>query len=107
MKNMIKKGDILTVKETKSGHSDKGDWSFVRFNGCEKITVWAENNDFKAKIGDSVEVLDIVTVSAKTSKVNDKYYINYNVTALLKNKGGNDVDFDDTENVFDDTGDFI
>lgn len=108
MKNTIKKGDVLTVKDVRSGHSAKGDWSFVRFTDCEKITVWASNHDFKATSGDTVEILDIVSVATQTKKVGKQFYTNYNVTALLKNKGNTPVDFD-TDDVpdFDGEGDFI
>lgn len=87
MKNNIEKGAILTVTDMRSGSNSKGDWLFCKTTDNDKITLWAENNDFKCNIGDSVEILDIKSVNITTKKVNDKYYNNFNVKALLKNKG--------------------
>lgn len=86
-KNNIKKGDTVIVKDIKSGCGKKGDWCFLKAEDNDKITIWADNNDFKAEIGDEIEILDITSCSLKVNKVGDKYYNNYNISALLKNKG--------------------
>jgi hypothetical protein len=98
--NKIEKGNTLTVKDMRSGTGAKGDWCFCKFEGSEKITVWPENKDFKCAIGDSVEILDIKSVCAKTKKVNEKFYTNFNVYALLKNKGAKPTaDFDNLDDI--------
>lgn len=96
MANKIEKGAVLTVKDTRSGSGSKGDWCFCKTENNDKITLWADNNDFKCDVGDNVEVLDIKSVSVSTKKVGDKYYSNFNVTAILKNKGASTTaDFED------------
>lgn len=108
MKNNIEKGAILTVKDTRSGTSNKGDWCFCKTEDNEKITLWAENNDFKCSVGDSIEILDIKSVSVSTKKVGETYYNNFNVRALLKNKGASPTaDFDSLDDTFGDDSDFI
>lgn len=108
MANSIKKGDVLTAKDVKSGHTDKGDWCFVKFEQAEKLTVWAENKDFKATTGDSIEILDICSASVSTKKVGDKFYTNMNITALLKNNGASPTaDFDGADDMFGADEDFI
>lgn len=106
--NTIKKGDIITIKEIKSGHNTKGDWQFMKCDAAEKITIWAENKDFKAEVGDTAEILDICSVSVSIKKVNDKYYTNFNISALLKNKGATAMpDFADSDDTFDDEEDIF
>lgn len=107
MKNNIEKGAILTVKDMRSGSNSKGDWLFCKTEDNEKITLWAENHDFKCNIGDSVEVLDIKSVNVTTKKVGETFYNNFNVRALLKNKGVSPTaDFDGIDDIADDL-DFI
>lgn len=109
MANKINSGDLLVVKDTRSGSGSKGDWCFCKTEGNDKITLWADNHDFKCAVGDSIEVLDIKSVSVSTKKVGDKYYSNFNVTAILKNKGASPTaDFDEIADTFaDDDSDFI
>ena len=109
MANKIERGAVLTVKEVKSGNSPKGDWCFCKTEGNDKITLWAANNDFKCGVGDTIEILDIKNASLSTKKVGDKYFNNFNVTALLRNKGASPTaDFEDIGNDFDDSdSDFI
>lgn len=83
----IEKGAVLTVADTRSGTGSKGDWCFFKAEGNKKITIWAENHDFKCKVGDMVEILEIKSANVKTNKVGDKYYDNLSVTALLRNTG--------------------
>jgi hypothetical protein len=109
MANKIEKGAILTVKDTRAGSGGKGDWCFCKTENNDKITLWADNNDFKCGVGDSIEVLDLKSVSVTTKKVGDKYYSNYNVTAILRNKGASPTaNFEDFGDSFDDSdSDFI
>ena len=105
----ISKDDTLVVKEVRSGTSQKGEWCFCKVENAEKITLWADNKDFKAEIGDEIEILDIKSVSVTTKKVGEKYYTNMNISALLKNKGAKKIpDLEDINDTFsDDDGDFI
>ena len=109
MANKIEKGATLTIKDTRSGSGSKGDWCFCKTENNDKITLWADNNDFKCAVGDEVEILDIKSVSVSTKKVGDKFYSNFNVTALLKNKGASPTaNFDDFDDNFaNDDSDFI
>jgi len=98
-KNTINQGDIITIKDIKSGHSQKGDWCFIKAENCDKMTLWVDNHDFKANVGDTAEILEIKSCSIKVNKVNDNYYNNYNVSVILKKQGDvapfadNDIDF--------------
>ena len=109
MANKIEKGAVLTVKDTRSGSGSKGDWCFCKTEDNDKITLWADNHDFKCSVGDTIEVLDIKSVSVSTKKVGDKFYSNFNVTALLKNNGASPTaNFDDIGDDFvNDDSDFI
>ena len=109
MANKIESGAILTVKDTRAGTGSKGDWCLCKTEGNDKITLWADNHDFKCAVGDTIEVLDIKSVSVTTKKVGDKYYNNFNITAILKNKGASPTaDFDDFGDDFaNDDSDFI
>ena len=68
MANKIESGALLTVKDTRSGSGSKGDWCFCKTEGNDKITLWADNHDFKCAVGDSIEVLDIKSVSVSNQK---------------------------------------
>ena len=105
----IEKGAVLTVANTRSGTGQKGDWCFFKAEGNKKITIWAENHNFKCKIGDMVEILEIKSVSSKTNKVGDKYYDNLSVSALLRNTGASPTaDFEGLSSDLDsDDSDFI
>ena len=109
MANKIDSGAILTVIDTWACTVSKGDWCLCKTEGNDKITLWADNHDFKCAVGDSIEVLDIKSVSVSTKKVGDKYYSNFNITAILKNKGASPTaDFDDFGDDFsNDDSDFI
>lgn len=109
MANKIENGALLTVKDTRSGSGAKGDWCLCKTEGNDKITLWAENSDFKCAVGDSIEVLDIKSVGVTTKKFGEKYYSNFNVTAILKNKGASPTaNFDDFGDDFaNDDSDFI
>ena len=106
----ISKGYKYVVSKMRSGKSEKGDWAFYIFEGADKITVFADNKDFKCEVGDTVKVDEINGISIRTTKSGDRYYTNYNVFATLSNEGENNIqslDEDDTDDFTDNEADFI
>lgn len=105
----IEKGAVLTVADTRSGTGSKGNWCFFKAEGNKKLTIWAENHDFKCKVGDMVEILEIKSANIKTNKVGDKYYDNFSILALLRNTGASPTaDFEGlTSDLDSDDSDFI
>lgn len=106
----ISKGYKYVVSKMRSGKSEKGDWAFYIFEGADKITVFADNKDFKCEVGDTVKVDEINGISIRTTKSGDRYYTNYNVFAILSNEGENNIqslDEDDIDDFADNTDDFI
>lgn len=106
----IEKGKEYVVSNVRTGTSSKGNWAFYIFEGAEKITVFADNKDFKCKIGDTVKVEDINCANIRTTKSGERYYTNCNVFAILSNLGSNDIgnfEEDDTDDFADSAADFI
>lgn len=81
----ISKGEMLTISESKSGSSQRGDYFMFKVKaekGKDSITVWSKDGE-KFSDGETVIVSDILEVKKGARKYQEKWYDTYDVTAKL------------------------
>lgn len=90
----INKGDIITAQNVRSGESAKGRYFLCRVKaekGRDSITIW-NNDGFECGEGDKIAVTDIISVSHKKKKYNEKWYeITDVVCSLMLAEGSGDA----------------
>lgn len=72
----VKKGDVFTVENSKSGTSSKGDYFLFRVKaevGKSTITVWGDGG-FSCNDGDTVRIVDILSVGQRSREYQGKWY---------------------------------
>ena len=85
MATTIKKGDIITAQNVKTGTAKQGEYFMCRVGekANDRITIWA-NDGFTCPEGAKVRVVEILEFRRSNRKYNDQWYPDISAVCKLE-----------------------